>query len=208
MIESHSKHTSQGKAVAPWIKRLPNQLTWLRICAIPIVVFLMHQGPVYDPNVPFQVVESDIWAAAVFGLAAITDFLDGWLARKFDVETVLGKLLDPLADKLLVVSALVILVDKHRLEGWIAVLLIVRDLGINAIRLAALEDNIHINSSWLGKTKTAFLGFGIAGLAVNGPLLEVIPMLDIGRFCIYAALFASVWSAIEYLYGYEKEIKK
>jgi CDP-diacylglycerol--glycerol-3-phosphate 3-phosphatidyltransferase len=149
---------------------------------------------------------ADILAASLFGLAAATDFFDGWIARKFGVETLLGKLLDPLADKLLVVSALVILVEKHRLAGWVAVVLIVRDLGINAIRLSALEENIQINSSWIGKTKTAFLDVGIAGLIVHG-WLWYIPFLQIGSWCLWAALFASVWSAVEYLFGYSKQLK-
>jgi CDP-diacylglycerol--glycerol-3-phosphate 3-phosphatidyltransferase len=192
--------------VSPWLRRLPNQLTWLRIFCIPVVVLLMLDGEMVQKGVPFEPSSTDILAAVVFGIAALTDFFDGYIARRFGVETVLGKLLDPLADKLLVVSALIILVEKHRLEGWVAVLLIVRDLGINAIRISALEDNIMISSSWIGKTKTAFLDIGIVGLTVYGNWYGF-PFGWIGKACMWAALVASLVSAAEYLWGYAKNLK-
>jgi CDP-diacylglycerol--glycerol-3-phosphate 3-phosphatidyltransferase len=190
-----------------WLKRLPNQLTALRILCIPLVVWLMIQGAHYEDGMPFQVTVYDAWASVIFSLAAITDFFDGWLARRFNVETLFGKLLDPLADKLLVVSALIILVDKHRMEGWIAVILIVRDLGINAIRIAALEENIDVPSSWLGKTKTFLIDFAIGFLAVNGTIGGFLPCREIGQAFLWAALFASVVSAVQYLVGYARQSK-
>ncbi len=191
--------------VSPWLRRLPNQLTWLRILCIPAVVLLMLDGNSVDRGVPHVISTTDILAAVVFALAALTDFFDGFIARRYGVETVLGKLLDPLADKLLVVSALIILVEKHRLEGWIAVLLIVRDLGMNAIRISAMEEDILIPSSWIGKTKTAFLDVGIVGLAVYGTVGGFSFAL-IGKACMWAALVASLVSAAEYLYGYARRL--
>ncbi|MCA2961235.1 MAG: CDP-diacylglycerol--glycerol-3-phosphate 3-phosphatidyltransferase [Silvanigrellales bacterium] len=196
----------ESPTVAPWLRRLPNQLTWLRIFCIPAVVLLMLDGATIEPGTPHVISTTDILAAVVFALAAITDFFDGFIARRFGVETVLGKLLDPLADKLLVVSALIILVEKHRLEGWIAVLLIVRDLGINAIRLSAMQENILISSSWIGKTKTAFLDVGIVGLAVYGTFGGFSFAL-VGKVCMWAALVASVVSAVEYLFGYARQLR-
>jgi CDP-diacylglycerol--glycerol-3-phosphate 3-phosphatidyltransferase len=192
---------------APWLRRLPNQLTLLRILCIPLVVLLMLQGGHYVPGEPFEVKASDGWACFVFSVAAITDFLDGYLARRFGVETLLGKLLDPLADKLLVVSALIILVDQHRMASWIAVVLIVRDLGINAVRIAAMEENIFINSSWIGKTKTFLMDFGIAFLMVNGTILTYLDCRLIGLIFIWLALISSVWSAGQYLYDYARKTK-
>ncbi len=190
-----------------WLRRLPNQLTVLRILCIPLVVWLMIQGGHNESNGIYQPTVYDGWASAIFAVAAITDFFDGWLARRFKVETLLGKLLDPLADKLLVVSALIILVDKHRMAGWIAVVLIVRDLGINAVRIAALEENIDVASSWIGKTKTLLLDFGIAFLAVNGEAWGFLPCRPIGLAFLWTALFASVVSAIQYLVGYARQSK-
>jgi CDP-diacylglycerol--glycerol-3-phosphate 3-phosphatidyltransferase len=197
-----------NQTVAPWLRRLPNQLTFLRIACIPAVVVLMNQGEMVSGQqhtMPWST--TDIAAGVLFALAALTDFFDGWIARKYGVESILGKLLDPLADKLLVVSALVILVEKHRLAGWIAVLLIVRDLGINAIRLAAYEDGIIISSSWLGKTKTLFLDIGIVGLTVWSTL-GAFSFSWWGMLSMWLALIVSLWSAGEYVYNYARELRK
>jgi CDP-diacylglycerol--glycerol-3-phosphate 3-phosphatidyltransferase len=188
--------------------RLPNQLTWLRIACIPVVVILLLEGaPVLSgADAKFEIQNVDILAAIVFGLAALTDFFDGWLARRFGAQSLLGKLLDPLADKLLVVASMIILVEKQRLAGWIAVVLIVRDLGINAIRLAAMDEKIMIESSQLGKVKTFFLDLGIAGLMVHGTLWYI-PWLLIGQISIGVAVASSLISAGLYLYAYAAALR-
>lgn len=196
-----------------WLSKLPNRLTWLRILCIPFVVcLLLYSRPAQDPPYFFAIIPQtpstvDIIAAIIFALAALTDFLDGWIARKFKLETVLGKLLDPLADKLLIVSSLIILVEKHRLLGWVAVLIIVRDLGINAIRLSAIDENIHIPSNVVGKFKTTLLDIGIIGLIIHGPLLSI-PFHLIGIISIFLALLASIVSAFQYLWFYAYELNK
>lgn len=195
-----------------WLRRLPNRLTYLRILCIPVVVYLMSYGDEANETIRFWDVKplapniTDIIAASVFSLAALTDFFDGWVARKFRIETMLGKLLDPLADKLLVVSALIILVEKHRMEGWVAVILIVRDLGINAIRLAAIDEGIHIPSGFIGKTKTTFLDIGIIGLIVYGTLWGI-PFHYVGHIFVLLALLASIISASQYLFDYGRQLK-
>jgi CDP-diacylglycerol--glycerol-3-phosphate 3-phosphatidyltransferase len=188
--------------------RLPNQLTWLRIACIPVVVILLLEGAPVLPgaDAKFEIQNVDILAAIVFGLAALTDFFDGWLARRFGAQSLLGKLLDPLADKLLVVASMIILVEKQRLAGWIAVVLIVRDLGINAIRLAAMDEKIMIESSQLGKVKTFFLDLGIAGLMVHGTLWYI-PWLLIGQISIGVAVASSLISAGLYLYAYAAALR-
>ena len=188
--------------------RLPNQLTWLRIACIPVVVILLLEGApvVSGPDAKFEIQNVDILAAIVFGLAALTDFFDGWLARRFGAQSLLGKLLDPLADKLLVVASMIILVEKQRLAGWIAVVLIVRDLGINAIRLAAMDEKIMIESSQLGKIKTFFLDLGIAGLMVHGTLWYI-PWLLIGQISIGVAVASSLISAGLYLFAYAAALR-
>jgi CDP-diacylglycerol--glycerol-3-phosphate 3-phosphatidyltransferase len=199
--------------MSPWLQKLPNRLTFLRIFAIPVVIYLLtfsasgEEKLLFWKTAPLIPSTLDIIAAILFGLAACTDILDGYIARKFNIETTLGKLLDPLADKLLVVSTMVLLVETHRLNGVIAVILIVRDLGINAIRLAAHEDGIHIASNWVGKVKTIFLDIGIAGLIVNGWILNI-PFHLIGPAFIYLALLASILSAIQYLVQYAKYLKQ
>lgn len=205
-------NTSCPESLPIWLKKLPNRLTYLRILCIPIVVYLMSLGAVAQDSGHFELIKpvalsmTDIAAALVFSLAAITDFFDGWIARKFNIETVLGKLLDPLADKLLVVSAMVILVEKHRMDGFIAVIIIVRDLGINAIRLAAIDEGIQIQSNIIGKTKTTFQDIGIIGLIVCSTFY-FIPFHYIGQFFIMLALAASLISGFQYLYDYAKQLK-
>ena len=207
MTSEGQEIVSAKKVVAPWLRRLPNQLTWLRIACIPLVVFLLLESKPLLPGVPFHYEWVDVAAAAVFALAALTDFFDGWLARKFGTESVLGKLLDPLADKLLVVASMIILVEKQRLAGWIAVVLIVRDLGINAIRLSAMDDNIFIESSQIGKAKTLLLDIGIAGLMIHGTLWSI-PWLLIGNLCFAAALLSSLLSAAIYLFHYGRALRE
>jgi CDP-diacylglycerol--glycerol-3-phosphate 3-phosphatidyltransferase len=207
--------TSSPLHVPMWLKKLPNRLTFLRILCIPFVVYLLifcQDTPSFSFHINYLykdfIIPSylEIVAAIVFSLAAFTDFLDGWIARKFKIETVLGKLLDPLADKLLVVSTMIILVEKHRLFGWIAVLIIVRDLAANAIRLSALDEGIFIESSIFGKMKTLFQDLGIIGLIVYGPLLYI-PFHLLGHIFIILSLICSIVSFIEYLRFYAKALK-
>ena len=203
---------NEQKAISPWLRKLPNRLTFLRILCIPVVVYLMTYGDIAEETwrfwdvKPISPSQTDILAAIVFAVAAMTDFFDGLIARKFQIETMLGKLLDPLADKLLVVSAMIILVEKHRMEGWIAVIIIVRDLGINAIRLAALDEGIHIQSNFIGKTKTTFLDIGIVGLIIYGNIGKI-PFHYIGHVFIVLALAVSLISAAQYLRDYALQLK-
>lgn len=197
---------TQSPQTPRWLQRLPNQLTFVRMLCIPLVVSLMLQSsPEHtDPRGAPQ--WTDAMAGLVFVLAAVTDFLDGWIARRFKVETVLGKLLDPLADKLLHVSALIILVERHRMAGWIAVLLIVRDLAINAVRISAMEQQILIAPSFLAKVKSAFLDVAIGGLIIHGTIFYVLQGYIIGNVALWLALFASVVSGGMYLFEYGKHL--
>lgn len=209
---SHVGVISEEKKISPWLRKLPNRLTFLRILCIPLLVYLMTYGDIADETWRFWDVKpispssTDILAAIVFAVAALTDFFDGLIARKFQIETMLGKLLDPLADKLLVVSAMIILVEKHRMEGWIAVIIIVRDLGINAIRLAALDEGIQIPSNFIAKTKTTFLDIGIVGLIVYGFIWKI-PFHYVGHVFIALAVAASLISAGQYLWAYAGQLK-
>ena len=123
---------------------LPNALTMLRILAVPVVVVaLLGSSP-----------EGDTLAAAVFALAAFTDGLDGYIARSRDSITTFGKLMDPLADKLLITAALVSLVSLGRVQAWVAMVIIAREFAVTALRWVAAEQGVVIQASWLGKVKT------------------------------------------------------
>ena len=123
---------------------LPNALTLLRILAVPVVVVaLLGETP-----------NGDALAAGVFALAALTDGLDGYFARSRGAITTFGKLMDPLADKLLIIAALVSLVSLDRLAAWVAMVIIAREFAVTVLRTIAAERGVVIAASWLGKVKT------------------------------------------------------
>jgi CDP-diacylglycerol--glycerol-3-phosphate 3-phosphatidyltransferase len=167
---------------------LPNTLTVLRILLVPVVVVALLDE---TPN-------GDAIAAAVFALAALTDGLDGWIARSRGSITTFGKLMDPLADKLLVTAALVSLVSLGRLEAWIAMVIIAREFAVTGLRGVAAEQGIVIQASWMGKLKTALqIAAVIALIAVDPAPLGV----DI---LVYVALAVTVASGIDYFFGFRR----
>src|ERR671919_281326 len=123
---------------------LPNTLTVLRILLVPVVVVALLDE---TPN-------GDAIAAGVFALAAVTDTLDGYIARSRGAITTFGKLMDPIADKLLVAAALIALVSLDRLEAWIAMVIIAREFAVTGLRGIAAERGVVIQASWMGKVKT------------------------------------------------------
>jgi CDP-diacylglycerol--glycerol-3-phosphate 3-phosphatidyltransferase len=164
---------------------VPNLLTVLRIVAVPVlVVVLLGALP-----------GGDAAAAAVFALAAATDGLDGYIARSRGSVTTFGKLMDPLADKLLIVAALVALVSLHRLAAWVAMVIISRELAITGMRTVAAERGVVIAASWLGKVKTALQIAAVFALIVANPSPLWVDVL------VYAAAAVTVISGIDYFFG-------
>lgn len=167
---------------------LPNKLTILRTIMIPVfIVFL------YIPNWGMA---GRIAAATVFILASITDFLDGKIARKYNLVTNFGKFMDPLADKLLVCSALIALVDLNRIDAWIVIIIIAREFIISGFRLVASDNGVVIAASYWGKFKTTFQMIMIILLILNldYPYSNVVNLVF-----IYIALALTVISLIDYL---------
>jgi CDP-diacylglycerol--glycerol-3-phosphate 3-phosphatidyltransferase len=171
---------------------LPNALTLLRILAVPVVVVaLLGETP-----------NGDALAAAVFALAAATDGLDGYIARSRESVTTFGKLMDPLADKLLIVGALLSLVSLDRLEAWIAMVIIAREVAVTILRTIAAERGIVIAASWLGKAKTVLqIGAVIALIAANPAPVWVDAL-------VYLALLVTVLSGADYFFGLRKRIEQ
>ena len=125
---------------------LPNVLTLARVAAVPLlVVLLLFDGP----RVSF-------WAALIFALASVTDWLDGYLARKWEVVSVFGKFLDPLADKLIVMAALILMIPMGRVPAWAVFLILSREMVITGLRSIASSEGVVIAASDLGKYKTIF----------------------------------------------------
>lgn len=187
-----------------WLKRLPNQLTFFRAASTPLIIIFMLQGKMAEVILQKHLFPSlyDLTAGLLFSLSAFTDFFDGWIARKYKIESVIGKLLDPVADKVLTVSCLIILVEKHRLAGWAVVLLIIRDLGITSLRLKALEEGVVLGSYFTARLKTVFLGIGIGGLIFYGKIYSWFSFRWIGLIALVIAFFLSFQSAFLYLRDY------
>ncbi|HKJ34928.1 MAG TPA: CDP-diacylglycerol--glycerol-3-phosphate 3-phosphatidyltransferase [Solirubrobacterales bacterium] len=161
---------------------LPNSLTLLRILAVPVVVVFLL-GEIQD---------GDVIAAIVFALAAATDGLDGYIARRRGQITNFGKLMDPLADKLLIVAALISLVSLGRLEAWIAMVIIARELAVTGLRSVAAEQGVVIAASWLGKVKTTLQIAAIFALIAADPSPLGVDLL------VYAAVIVTLVSGADY----------
>jgi CDP-diacylglycerol--glycerol-3-phosphate 3-phosphatidyltransferase len=186
---------------------LPNILTLARIAAIPALLILLL----------FDTRSTSFWAAAVFGAAAITDWLDGWLARKWQVVTVLGKFLDPLADKLIVMAALIMLIPLERVPAWAVFLILAREMVVTGLRSIASSEGIVISASDLGKYKTIFQMTAIPGLLLHydyywffGLRWEIfhVDMHNFGIFYFYVAFLMTMWSGADYLFKFFKVIAK
>ena len=164
---------------------------------IPIVLVLLEQG---TPR-------ACVYAALVYSLAAITDALDGWLARRQGLVSLLGKFLDPLADKLIVAATLVWLVAMGRIAPWAVSLLIIREITITALRGIASNEGLVISAGEGGKAKTALQMIGIICLILGYPYrihsifydFGVLDLVHVGRVLVYASLFFSVTSALSYM---------
>ena len=171
---------------------LPNVLTVMRIMLVPVlVVDLLGNTP-----------EGDVLAAIVFALASLTDFVDGYLARTRDSITNFGKLMDPLADKLLIIAALISLVSLHRLPAWIAMVIITRELAVTVLRLGATQAGVVIAASMFGKVKTCLqIAAILAVIAVHGQPLWVSALL-------YITAAVTVLSGLDYFFGLRRRMQQ
>jgi CDP-diacylglycerol--glycerol-3-phosphate 3-phosphatidyltransferase len=170
---------------------LPNFITLLRILAVPVVVVALLG----------ETTHSDALAAVVFALAALSDGLDGYIARTRDSITDFGKLMDPLADKLLIVAALVTLVSLGRLPAWMAMVIIAREFAVTVLRTIAAEGGVVIAASWMGKVKTVLQIGAVFGLILFDPAPFAVWVL------VYAALLATVVSGVDYFFGVRRRIQ-
>ena len=164
---------------------LPNVLTLLRILLVPVLVAGLLAGTS----------EGDLLAAIVFCLASGTDFVDGWLARRRSSITTFGKLMDPLADKLLVTAALVSLVSLHRVDAWVAMVIIAREFAVTGLRLVAMESGGHvIPASLWGKAKTALQMAMVLAIIAFDPARWIDAL-------VYFTVVVTVLSGADYFFG-------
>jgi len=174
---------------------LPNLLTWLRILMIPLLV-----GVYYVPHEWIADHDKNLVATAVFSFAAITDWLDGYLARTLNQTSSFGAFLDPVADKLMVATALIMLVWIGHLEGFIAVIIIGREIAISALRewMARIGKSKSVAVSFLGKVKTVSQMAAIIMLLYHDEFLTL-SMHAIGTILMYVAAVLTLWSMVYYL---------
>ena len=167
---------------------LPNKLTLTRILLVPVFMIFVSLGqyitPSYNPR--YYLI-----AGVVFAVASFTDFLDGYLARKNNLVTDFGKFMDPLADKLLVVAAMLLFVEQHRMPAWALLLVVAREFAVTGLRLIAVDNGRVIAAAWSGKIKTASTMVAICLM-----LLWDISWLN--TVCWVVIVVTTVYSGVEY----------
>ena len=170
---------------------LPNAITVIRIVAIPVILIVLSK---------------DTWlrswiAGWIFVFAIIGDFLDGYLARKMNLQSTLGAFLDPLADKLIVGSVLIMLIPLGRVEAWLVAVLLSREIAITSLRAVAASEGLIIAASKWGKFKTAFQATAISMLCLHYPLWGV-SLQRVGYGLLLVATLFALWSAWSYFSGF------
>jgi len=171
---------------------LPNVLTLIRILLVPVLVVALLD----------ETANGDLLAAIVFALASATDAMDGYLARTRNAITTFGKLMDPIADKLLIIAALVALVSLHRLAAWVAMVIIARELTVTVTRMQATQHGVVIAANWWGKAKTivqvAAIFFIIAVGEPSPPWVDAL---------VYGAVAITIVSGVDYFFGLRRVLR-
>jgi CDP-diacylglycerol---glycerol-3-phosphate 3-phosphatidyltransferase len=175
---------------------LPTALTWLRIILIPVFV-----GVYYLPTTLLSISGKNWLAMSAFALAAITDWADGYLARKWGQTSAFGAFLDPVADKLMVAAALIVLVWLDRAEAWLAIIIIGREIAISALRewMAQLGQSNSVAVAFIGKVKTGAQITAIIALLLYQPVIPGINTMWLGTIALWVAAVLTLWSMFHYL---------
>ena len=165
---------------------LPNKLTMLRIILIPVFIVVLMLGYHY-------------WACAIFIVASATDALDGHIARSRNLVTNFGKIMDPLADKLLVTSALVCMVQLGMAEGWMVIVILAREFAITSLRAVAAGEGIVIAAAKSGKLKTILQMVAIVALLLNNWPFSLFTTFPVDQVLLWAAVAMTIISGVEYI---------
>lgn len=177
------------------IYTVPNILTGYRFAIVPVLLLLLQPG------------RGDTVALLTFFLflsGALTDLADGYFARKYGIESVLGKLMDPLADKMLVATPLIMLIPMGRIPAWVSLLIISRELAVTGLRGLAAASGIVVSASGLGKIKSIFQYTALCILIFPIGFLALPFLYDLGRIILYASLLLTLWSGFDYFVRLKK----
>jgi len=181
---------------ASWKMKLPMILTYARAAAAPVILGILMSGWPWAG-----------WASAVlFMVAALTDWWDGMLARRYGVESNMGRFMDPIADKILVLGAIVMLLAMGRVDPVMVFLFLARDIFIGGIRSVAAANNLIIAAKPFGKWKTAIQMLAIPCLLVYEPVFGI-PVADVGYYGLWVSVGLSLISGVEYTIGYYRGVK-
>jgi len=175
---------------------IPTTLTWLRILLIPVFV-----GVYYLPDAWLAPAGKNWLAMGIFAFAAITDWLDGWLARRLGLTSAFGAFLDPVADKLMVAAALILLVALGRADAYLAIIIIGREIAISALRewMAELGAGKSVAVAFAGKLKTVAQMTAIIALLLYEPLIPGVSTPLLGTIALWIAVILTLWSMVHYL---------
>ena len=173
------------------MQHLPNLITAFRLLLTALLAILL----MFEQKTAIA-----FFCCLLFTVAAVTDWVDGYLARRFKAVTTLGKLMDPLADKLLVTTALIMLIPLGRLPAWVALVILSREMMVTGLRGIALSTGIVVAASGLGKVKSTLQYIGLGTLIFPLGLLPIPFLHHIGLAVVYAALVLTVWSGFDYFY--------
>jgi len=180
------------------IFNLPNTITMLRIGVIPVLF-----GLLFSPGPAMSLVITILFIGA-----ALTDLLDGYIARRFEIVTTMGNFLDPIADKLIVNTAMILMIPIGRIPAWIVAVIIIRDFAVDGIRNIASSEGMVIQASPLGKRKTLCQIFAVSALMIHYPFIGA-DAHTVGMVILFIALFLTVTSGIDYfLKFYQTGIRK
>lgn len=189
------------------IDNLPNRLTFFRMLMIPVVVSILYfSDDPFPALVPYQEYLGHV-ACWIFVLASLTDWLDGYIARKRNIVTVFGSFLDPIADKFLVVSGLIMLMGLDRVHPVVVIILVLREMYMTSLRLLALTEEVDVPVSWMGKWKTATQMVAMPMLMIYDEFLGL-DLIIIGTALIYVSALLSLWSALKYSLSMVKKLQE
>lgn len=183
--------------VTGWQKKLPMQFTMARIYAVPLIILAM-----YPNNLKWNIV-----SAILFTLASVTDYYDGYFARKYQAVSNMGKFMDPIADKILVTGVLIMLLYQSKVDPWMVLLILSRDTFIGGIRAVAAADQIIIDARPTGKWKTALQMVGIPALIIGEVEGNLLYVDKIGYALLWISVILSITSGVQYYLGYLKSRK-